>query len=114
MREDGSILENLVTSVSDHLAESLLMKNLSNKKVLLIQKYTIRTSKRLMKCYWKMTYKMLTGTMFLDYIAMTLANCLTFLLVPLSISLTNMHLQNIQEIIFKRLLTETQNISKIQ
>ena len=46
--EDGFISGNLVTTISDHYGQFLLMKNLNNKKkTLQIKKYIIRTSKRL-------------------------------------------------------------------
>ena len=57
--EDGSISGSLVTAISDHYGQFLLVKNLSNKKTLQIQKYIIRTSKRLMRRDWKMTYKII-------------------------------------------------------
>ena len=48
MIEDGSN-SNLAIAISDHYGQFVVMKNLSNKKTLQIQKYIIRTSKRSMR-----------------------------------------------------------------
>ena len=90
MIEDGSISGNLVTAISDHYDQFLLMKIPSNKKTLQIQKHFIKTSKRLMRRDWKMIYKILTGKMLLNYIVMTLTNHLEPFLAPLSLSLIDM------------------------
>ena len=92
MIEDGSISVNFVTVISDHYDQFLLIKKLNNKKkILQIQRYIIRTSKRLMRKDWEMIYKILAGTMLLNYIVKTLTNHLKLLLAPLSLSLIDMH-----------------------
>ena len=48
MIEDGSNSGNLAIAISDHYGR-FVMKTLSNKKTLQIQKYIIRTSKRSMR-----------------------------------------------------------------
>ena len=67
------------------------MKNLSNKKILQLQNYTIRASKKLMKKERKMIYKILTGKLFLNYIEMMLTIHDNPFLALSSLSLTNMH-----------------------
>ena len=49
MIEDDSNSGNLAIAISDHYGQFVVMKNLSNKKTLQIQKYIIRTSKRSMR-----------------------------------------------------------------
>ena len=89
--EDSSISGNLVTTISDHYGQFLLMKKLNNKKALQKQKYIINTSKTIMRKNWKMIYKILAGTMFLMYTVKTLKNHLILFLAPLTLSLIDMH-----------------------